>query len=115
MKISRRALLSAGLAASAFVVVTETESAQSIDDLKARGLVGERPDGYVGVVGGGATADVVNTVQQINNSRRTLYQGIAQKNGSSLSAVEAVAGAKLVKDAPPGSYVMDATGKWVKK
>jgi uncharacterized protein YdbL (DUF1318 family) len=78
-------------------------------------LVGERPDGYAGVVGGSAPPDVVNAVQQINNSRRNLYQSIAQKNGSSLSAVEAVAGAKLVKEAPPGSYVMDATGKWVKK
>lgn len=89
--------------------------ADSVGDAKAKGQVGERPDGYLGVVGSSAPASVVAMVQQINNERRARYQAIAQKNNITLNAVEVVAGAKLTQDAAPGSFVMDKSGQWQKK
>ncbi len=47
--------------------------------------------------------------------RRAKYQGIADANGTSLQAVEAIVGQKLIERAQPGQYVMDASGRWVPK
>ena len=100
----------------AFALVPAGEaSAQSLDQAKAAGLVGERADGYVGIVDPSAPAAVVTMVQNINGQRRAKYQEIAAQNATSLRAVEAIAGEKLVSRASPGEYVMDATGRWHRK
>ena len=85
-----------------------------LDDAKAAGWVGERPDGYLGVVPG-APASAQNLAQDINAKRRAKYQGVADAQGTSLAAVEAVAGEKLIGRASPGEMVMGASGQWVRK
>ena len=92
-----------------------TVRAQSLDEIKKAGWVGERPDGYLGFVKSGAPANVQNLVRSINSRRRAEYQKIANKNKTSLKSVELIIGAKLIKRAGPGEYVMNAAGKWVKK
>ena len=89
--------------------------ASSLDDAKARGLVGERPDGYVGVVDPNAPADVKRLVEGVNEKRAHEYATIAERNGTDAGAVAVLAGAKLVERAPAGQWVMDASGKWTKK
>ena len=73
--------------------------------------MGERIDGYLGVVGG-APADVVQLVEQVNAERRAKYAEIAQKQGAPVEAVAQIAGKKLIEHTGPGEYVMGADGQW---
>ena len=86
-----------------------------LDDAKAAGLVGERIDGYLGVVDSGAPADVKALVEQINAERRAKYAEIAQKQGAPVQAVAQIAGEKLIERAGGGQYVMGADGQWRRK
>jgi uncharacterized protein YdbL (DUF1318 family) len=85
-----------------------------LDDAKAAGWVGERLDGYVGVVPG-APANATALAGSINSKRRSKYQGIAAANGTSLQAVEILIGKKLIARAKPGDIVMNASGQWVRR
>jgi uncharacterized protein len=86
-----------------------------LEDAKAVGLVGERIDGYLGVVGSSAPAAVVQLVVQVNAERRAKYAQIAQKQGAPVEAVAQIAGTKLIERAGPGEYVMGADGQWQRK
>ena len=89
--------------------------AGALEDAKAAGLVGERIDGYLGVVGSGAPADVLSLVNQVNAERQAKYADIAQKQGAPVAAVAQIAGTKLIERAGPGEYVMGADGQWQRK
>jgi uncharacterized protein YdbL (DUF1318 family) len=89
--------------------------AGALEDAKAEGLVGERVDGYLGVVDSGAPGSVKSMVNEINAEREAKYAQIAKKQDAPTSAVAQIAGEKLVKRAPKGEYVMGASGKWQKK
>ena len=86
-----------------------------LEDAKAAGLVGERIDGYLGVVGSSAPADVAQLVKQVNAEREAKYADIAQKQGAPVAAVAQIAGTKLIERAGPGEYVMGADGRWQRK
>jgi uncharacterized protein YdbL (DUF1318 family) len=40
---------------------------------------------------------------------------VAQQNGVPRDQVEALAGQKLISRAAPGTFVMDAAGRWIRK
>lgn len=88
--------------------------ALSLEEAKTKGWIGERRDGYVGAIDG-APAEAAALVAQINDERRAVYTDVADKNGVPLPQVEALAGQKLINRATPGTYVMDAAGRWVQK
>ena len=88
--------------------------AGQLDDAKAAGWVGERPDGYLGVVPG-APASAQTLAGDINAKRKAKYQDIASSQGTSLQAVEVVAGEKLIRRAKAGQFVMTPAGQWVRK
>lgn len=87
----------------------------SVDAAKAAGLVGERPDGLLGVVDANAGADVTGLVETVNRQRLAHYAEIAAANNSTVEQVQAVAGAQLIERTPAGQYVMDAAGRWFVK
>jgi uncharacterized protein YdbL (DUF1318 family) len=89
--------------------------AGALEDAKAAGQVGERIDGYLGVVGSSAPAAVVQLVEQVNAERRAKYAEIAQKQGAPIEGVAQIAGKKLIERAGPGEYVMGADGQWRRK
>jgi uncharacterized protein YdbL (DUF1318 family) len=89
--------------------------AGALEDAKAAGYLGERPDGYLGLVNPGAPASVRSLMSSINTKRRGRYGEIAKKNKTDLRAVEVIVGTKLINKAPPGTYVMDASGTWIRK
>jgi hypothetical protein len=88
--------------------------ALDLDAAKAQGLLGERADGYVGVVPASAAPEVVKLAAEVNAKRRAHYERIAAETGTSLDAVAARAGHKLIDKAPSGQYVM-RDGGWTKK
>ena len=94
---------------------TGPAQAGPLEDAKAAGLVGERIDGYLGVVGSGAPADVRSLVDRINTERQAKYAEIADKQGAPIAAVAQIAGTKLVERAGAGEYVMGANGQWRRK
>ncbi len=90
-------------------------AAQSLDQAKAAGQVGERIDGYVGVVDANAPDDVRAMVDRINAQRRAKYAEIAAERGTSVQAVAQIAGEKLIERAGKGQFVLGANGKWRQK
>jgi uncharacterized protein YdbL (DUF1318 family) len=90
-------------------------AADSLDDAKAEGQVGERIDGYVGVVDANASGEVRALVDQVNAERQEKYAEIAAERGTSIQAVAQIAGQKLIARAPGGQYVLGANGQWRQK
>jgi uncharacterized protein len=87
--------------------------ALSVEEAKTQGLVGEQPSGYLGVVKPEhETAQAL--VKDVNNKRRQAYEDIARRNGTSLQAVETLAGEKAIQSTKPGLFV-EGPGGWVKK
>jgi hypothetical protein len=89
--------------------------AEPLEDAKAAGLVGERIDGYLGLVDSGAPADVKRLVEQVNAERQARYAEIANEQGVPVQAVAQIAGEKLINRAGSGEYVMGADGQWKQK
>jgi uncharacterized protein YdbL (DUF1318 family) len=114
-RTGHRTVIAALLALALLAVPSGLVLADQLGDAKKAGSVGERPDGYLGVVSGGAGAEVKALVQGINAKRREKYGTIAKKNGTAVEAVAALAGAKLIEKTAPGQYVMTSSGKWIKK
>ena len=78
---------------------------------RAAGLVGEQPDGYLGVVGAG-TAELRALVNSINIQRKAAY---TRQAGSS-ATVEQFAftsGCNLIKQTEPGEKYRSPTGEWL--
>ena len=90
-------------------------AAQSLDQAKAAGQVGERIDGYVGVVDANAPGNVRAMVDQVNAERRAKYAEIAAERGTSVQAVAQIAGQKLIERTPGGQFVLGADGQWRQK
>jgi uncharacterized protein YdbL (DUF1318 family) len=108
VRIGAIVLMAAGLGIS-------PAEAGALEDAKAEGLVGERIDGYLGVVDSGAPGSVRSMVDQINAEREAKYAEIAKKQGAPVAAVAQIAGKKLIERAPSGEYVMGADGQWRQK
>ncbi len=101
------------LAAATLILLPQFAFALSLDEAKAKGLVGERQDGYLGVVSAGAEATTL--VKSINNQRRAEYDRIAGQNGTPRTAIEKLAAEKAYANTPGGQYVQGSNGSWVKK
>lgn len=106
------------LAAGAFLLIAGSvipAFALDLDQARAAGQIGERPDGLVGAVGANADAEVAALVETINRARLDTYRQLAQKEGTPLEAVQAVAGERQMQAAARnGWFVMDASGRWRK-
>ncbi len=89
--------------------------AASLDEAKAAGQVGEKIDGFLGVVDANPSADLRAMVDRINAERLAKYAEIAKKQGTPTDAVAKIAGQKLIERTPKGQYVLGADGQWRKK
>ena len=114
--LTRRRLMVWSLAALAFLALDAAPAyAQSLDDARAAGYVGERPDGYIGLVDGNAPSWAAQLVDTVNAERLARYQDLAASNGTTVEAVQVVAAQKIIDRLPTGAYYMDAGGAWVQK
>lgn len=87
----------------------------TLEEAKARGLVGETANGYLGSVAPQAAADVQALINDINQKRRQTYEDIARRNATSLQAVEMLAAETAIKNTRPGHFIQLPSGQWVKK
>jgi uncharacterized protein YdbL (DUF1318 family) len=115
MKIfMQRYFLTILLAASSVVITwPATSMAIELQDAKTQLLVGEKADGYLGVIK--SSPEVNALVSRINKARRQHYEDIARRNGTSVDVVEKLAGKKAIEKTPSGQYVQLPPGSWVKK
>ena len=85
--------------------------AQSLDQLRASGAVGERYDGYAQALQAGAAG----VVQQVNAKRRQIYQQTADKEGASIDQIGRIYARQIFAKAPPGTKFLQENGSWVTK
>ena len=83
-----------------------------IDAAQEQGVVGERIDGYLGVVSGNVDPSLLRKINEINNKRRALYDDLARETGTTIEQVARLTGEKQIAKAPPGTYVMGEDGVW---
>src|SRR5690554_3072218 len=98
-------LLLALLLSAPVLAMNLNEAMSALPAAKAAGLLGEQPDGYLGVVSPGGNAQEI--ARQINEARR-------QENNIQLRDVESMAGKKALEKTPSGQYIM-LNGVWMKK
>ncbi|GGY61802.1 hypothetical protein GCM10011613_01550 [Cellvibrio zantedeschiae] len=94
------------------MAMTLQQAMSSLGDVKAQGLVGEKPDGYLGVVTNSGNADEI--VKLINEARLAQYQRLAKDNNIALADVQAMAGQKAIEKTQSGQYIQ-VNQKWAKK
>lgn len=87
----------------------------SKDEAKAKGLIGEQSNGYLGIVTGSPTADLKSLVSNINTKRKSAYTNSAKKAGVERKVFEARMGERLQQKTPVGQYIKLPNGKWKRK
>lgn len=88
-----------------------------IEQAKAQGIIGEKYDGYIGIVDAGrASAEVKRKVDEINAGRLAEYTRISQKSGDPVATVAAAMAEKLFANAQSGEVLKAGpTDAWAKK
>jgi uncharacterized protein YdbL (DUF1318 family) len=87
-----------------------------IEAARASGVIGERIDGYLGVVVTSADPEIVRKVQDLNNRRRAAYEQMAQDTGATVQQVARVTGERLIAErVQSGQFFMDESGTWQRK
>jgi uncharacterized protein YdbL (DUF1318 family) len=86
-----------------------------VDQAKSQGILGEQADGYLGLVTGTATPDIVGAMQAINAGRSEAYAQTSQRTGVTPQAAGEATALQLLEKVPPGQYFRPAGGGWVKK
>lgn len=87
----------------------------AIESAKAQCVIGERKDGYLGVVSGKSASTVVlREMRSVNQQRRAAYERLAERNGVTIDVAAALTAERLINAAKSGECVQNAAGEWVK-
>ncbi|WP_370459096.1 MULTISPECIES: YdbL family protein [Erythrobacter] len=78
---------------------------------RAAGQVGEKMDGYLGVVGS-ETPELKRIVNDINIKRRAVYSERAQANNATLEEYALTAGCQAILATKPGEKYQAPDGSW---
>jgi len=104
-----------GLAlATAALAMTGAANAQrdpAYEAARAAGKVGEKTDGYLGVVGSQG-ADIEALVRDINIKRKAAYTSKAQANGATIEQFAFTTGCNLIANTKPGEKYQAPDGSW---
>lgn len=104
-RFKKKSWYSKAIAMVLAMIWTVTAAAAELGELKAQGLVGERADGYLGLVQEVVAVDVSELVAEVNARRKAEYERIAADNNIALSEVEALAGRKTLAKTEPGGWI----------
>jgi uncharacterized protein YdbL (DUF1318 family) len=85
--------------------------AQSLDQLRASGAVGERFDGYAQALKSGAAG----TVKKVNAKRRQIYAERAAAEGVSADQIGRIYAKQIFAKAPRGTKFLQQNGAWITK
>ena len=103
----------AGLAAAVLATPAMAQRDPAYEAARASGQVGEKLDGYLGVVGA-ASSDLQRLVSDINIKRRALYSQRAQaaKPAVTLEEYALTAGCIAIARTQPGEKYQAPDGSW---
>ncbi len=91
--------------------VSSPANAQSLEDLRVSGAVGERFDGYLAA----RKSDAKIFADQVNAKRRQIYEERAAAQGVSADQVGRVLAQELFKRLPSGTWLQKQDGSLVRK
>jgi len=118
MTAPRRRLFKGALAAAlatVFAGAGAEAASPAIETAKDGCVVGERIDGYLGVIDEARANDSLRReVASINQQRKAAYARLAAQNGVSIEATAMVAAERLISRAEPGECVQNESGAWVR-
>jgi uncharacterized protein YdbL (DUF1318 family) len=108
-----RSSILAGIAAIAVLAVPAIAQTRDPAYAAARsaGKVGEKPDGYLGIVGPADPA-LQRLVDEINIKRKAIYIEKARENSATPEAYGITAGCQAVARTVPGEKYMAPDGSW---
>ena len=129
MILSFSSRLAAGLAALSFAIapaatlplIATPAFAQSastkamVDAAKAKGVVGEQADGYLGFITDSPDPALRAALAEINAGRAKVYQQTAASTGVSAQAAGEATAKQLFAKIPAGQYYKPLGGSWTRK
>ena len=86
-----------------------------VDTAKARGLVGEQGDGFLGFVTPPADPALAAAAAEINAGRAQVYRETAARTGVTPDAAGQATAQQLFARLPTGQYFKPLNGAWVRK
>ena len=101
----------AALVAVALPVAAWAQRDPAYAAARAAGEVGEQPDGYLGIVGGGS-ASLRALVSNINIQRKAAYTQKAQASGATVEQLAFTSGCNLIAQTKPGEKYRAPDGSW---
>ena len=107
----RKLLLSAVLAAATLATPAFAQRDPAYQQAREKGLVGEQPDGYLGIVGT-ATPELRALVSNINIQRKKQYTEQVTP-GSTIEQMAFVTGCNLIQRTVPGEKYRTPDGRWL--
>ncbi|MEO1044856.1 MAG: YdbL family protein [Pseudomonadota bacterium] len=100
------------LGAVALIAAPAAVSAQmNYKSAKAAGIIGEKPDGYLGVVNG-SNSEAQRVVDSTNIKRKAKYTELAAQKGVTVQEVAFSTGCNLIAQLRPGQKYMAPSGQW---
>jgi uncharacterized protein YdbL (DUF1318 family) len=106
------ALTAAALALTGLAAPALAQRDPAYEAARQTGKVGEKPDGYLGIVAGGDAA-LQKIVNDINIKRRALYAQKAQAANATLEEYALTAGCVAIARTAPGEKYQTPDGKWM--
>jgi uncharacterized protein YdbL (DUF1318 family) len=109
-----RALLLLLLTFASLALAASAPAQESAAIVAARraGQVGERYDGYLGLVNASASAELRRQVAAVNIRRRALYSDLAARRGVTREEVGVTAACSLLRRVSVGEYYLAGQGGW---
>ena len=86
---------------------------RQVDELKAKGAIGENNRGLLEVRSAGGDAASVSADE--NNDRGTVYAALAKQTGASAEAVGRARAKQIAQNSAAGVWLQDESGNWYKK
>jgi uncharacterized protein YdbL (DUF1318 family) len=108
----RLVLLLLALASLAMPSIATGQDPATIIQARRAGLVGERFDGYLGLVTASAPDVVRRQVAAVNIRRRALYSDLAARKGVTPEEVAITAACSLLRRIGIGEYYLPGQGGW---
>ena len=113
-RLSRKIALGTAAAALAVTGLAGAAWAQrdpAYEAARSSGQVGEKMDGYLGIVGA-ETAELKRLVNDINIKRRAVYAEKAQAANATLEEYSLIAGCIAISRTTPGEKYQAPDGSW---
>ncbi|MEM6586533.1 MAG: YdbL family protein [Pseudomonadota bacterium] len=102
---------SAGLVGLVVSIPASAQRDPAYAAARAAGTIGEKVDGYLGIVGQ-PSRELQRMVDDINIKRRAVYAKKAQENNATLEQYAMTAGCQAIARTAPGEKYQAPSGSW---